>query len=59
MVGLRMNVLYGGGIGFSQLGDYGALCLEMGWHLQFLIDAKDIPALGRHGRRSNMLCSAL
>ena len=45
VVGLRMNVLYGGGIGFSQLEDYGALCAEMGWHLQFLIDAKDISAL--------------
>jgi predicted TIM-barrel fold metal-dependent hydrolase len=45
VVGLRMNVLYGGGIGYTQLEDYGALCAEMGWHLQFLIDAKDIPAL--------------
>src|SRR6218665_1762231 len=45
VVGLRLNVLYGGGMGFAQLEDYAALCREMGWHLQFLIDAKDIPAL--------------
>jgi len=45
VVGLRINVLYGGGVGFAQLEDYAALCLEMGWHLQFLIDAKDIPAM--------------
>jgi predicted TIM-barrel fold metal-dependent hydrolase len=45
VVGLRMNVLYGGGVGFAQLEDYAALCREMGWHLQFLIDARDIPAL--------------
>ena len=45
VVGLRMNVLYGGGVGFDQLEDYASLCREMGWHLQFLIDAADIPAM--------------
>jgi predicted TIM-barrel fold metal-dependent hydrolase len=45
VVGLRLNVLYGGGIGFDRLRDYGLLCREMGWHLQFLIDAKELPAL--------------
>jgi predicted TIM-barrel fold metal-dependent hydrolase len=45
VVGLRLNVLYGGGIGFEQLADYGALCREMGWHLQFLLDARELPAL--------------
>lgn len=45
VVGLRINVLYGGGVGFAQLEDYAALCREMGWHLQFLIDAGDLPAL--------------
>jgi predicted TIM-barrel fold metal-dependent hydrolase len=38
VVGLRLNVLYGGGIGFDRVEAYGALCKEMGWHLQFLID---------------------
>jgi len=45
VVGLRLNILYGGGIGFNQLGDYAALAKEMGWHLQFLIDARDLPPL--------------
>jgi predicted TIM-barrel fold metal-dependent hydrolase len=51
VVGLRLNILYGGGIGFEQLDDYAALAREMGWHLQFLIDAADLaplaPRLGR------------
>lgn len=45
VVGLRLNVLYGGGIGFEKLADYGALCRELGWHLQFLLDARELPAL--------------
>ena len=45
IVGLRLNVLYGGGIGFDKLADYGALCREFGWHLQFLLDARELPAL--------------
>lgn len=45
VVGLRLNILYGGGIGFDALESYGALCREMGWHLQFLIDAKDLVSL--------------
>jgi predicted TIM-barrel fold metal-dependent hydrolase len=36
IVGLRLNVLYGGGIGFDKVADYGKLCAEMGWHMQFL-----------------------
>ncbi len=45
VVGLRLNVLYGGGIGFDAVERYGALARELGWHLQFLIDAKDLPAM--------------
>lgn len=51
VVGLRLNVLYGGGIDFSRLDDYAALAREMDWHLQFLIDARELatlaPRLGR------------
>ncbi len=51
VVGLRLNVLYGGGIGFERLADYGALCRELGWHLQFLLDARKLsilaPAISR------------
>ncbi len=45
VVGLRLNVLYGGGIGFEQIDAYGALARDMGWHLQFLLDARDLVAL--------------
>jgi predicted TIM-barrel fold metal-dependent hydrolase len=45
VVGLRLNVLYGGGIGLDKIADYGALCREMGWHLQFLVDAAQLPAV--------------
>jgi predicted TIM-barrel fold metal-dependent hydrolase len=45
VVGLRLNVLFGGGVGYDQIERYGALAREMGWHLQFLIDAKDLVAL--------------
>lgn len=43
VVGLRLNVLYGGGLGFDALDATEALCLEMGWHLQFLLDARALP----------------
>jgi predicted TIM-barrel fold metal-dependent hydrolase len=42
VVGLRLNVLYGGGIGFEDVEKYGALAKELGWHLQFLVDARDL-----------------
>jgi 2-pyrone-4,6-dicarboxylate lactonase len=43
VVGLRLNVLYGGGVGLDDLERYGALCRELGWHLQFLVDARELP----------------
>ena len=45
VVGLRLNVLYGGGIGFDALESYGAMARELGWHLQFLVSATDLRAL--------------
>ncbi len=42
IVGLRLNVLYGGGIGLDAMKDYGALAREMGWHLQLLLDARQL-----------------
>ena len=46
VVGLRMNVLYaGGGVNFAQIESYASLCREMGWHLQFLLDARQLPEL--------------
>jgi predicted TIM-barrel fold metal-dependent hydrolase len=45
VVGLRFNILYGGGVGIQQLGSYAALAKELGWHLQFLVDAQDLMPL--------------
>lgn len=53
VVGLRLNVLYGGGLGFDALDATEALCLEMGWHLQFLLDARALP--GTLGTRLSRL----
>lgn len=49
--GLRINALYGGGVSLDLMERYGDLCAEMGWHLQFLLDARDLVELGpRLGR---------
>jgi predicted TIM-barrel fold metal-dependent hydrolase len=45
VVGLRLNVLFGGGVGFDQLERLGDRCRELGWHLQFLLDARALPEL--------------
>ncbi len=42
---LRLNTLFGGGIGVSALERYGALCRDMDWHLQLLLDARQLPGL--------------
>jgi len=42
IVGLRLNVLYGGGIGLDALQAYGALARDMGWHLQILMDVREL-----------------
>lgn len=45
VVGLRLNTTTGGGIGTNALANYDALCRDMGWHLQFLVHAEQLPAL--------------
>ena len=45
VVGLRLNTLFGGGIGFDEIESYDSLCRDLGWHLQFLIDARDLPGV--------------
>lgn len=51
VTGLRLNVLYGGGVGLDELDSYAALARELGWHLQFLVDARDlIPIASKLGR---------
>lgn len=43
--GLRLNVLFGGGIGFEELERYDALMHELGWHMQLLLDARTLPEM--------------
>lgn len=38
VVGLRLNTTTGGGVGVADLERYDALCAELGWHLQFLVE---------------------
>jgi 2-pyrone-4,6-dicarboxylate lactonase len=45
VVGLRLNTTTGGGVGVSALADYEAVCAEMGWHLQFLVEPERIAQL--------------
>jgi 2-pyrone-4,6-dicarboxylate lactonase len=43
--GLRINAMHGGGPALDALEDYAALCHEMGWHLQMLVDPEALPEL--------------
>lgn len=51
VVGLRLNTTTGGGVGVAALANYEALCREMDWHLQFLVNAPQLTTLApRIGR---------
>ncbi|ALM84818.1 amidohydrolase [Bordetella sp. N] len=43
--GLRLNVLFGGGVGFDAMETLAAKIEQMGWHLQLLVDARQFPDL--------------
>jgi predicted TIM-barrel fold metal-dependent hydrolase len=46
VVGIRMNLMFsGGGLDISKLEECDALAQDWGWHIQFLLDANDLPAL--------------
>lgn len=45
VVGLRLNTTTGGGVGVAALERYAAVCEELGWHLQFLVEPEQIAAL--------------
>ncbi|GAB3148424.1 amidohydrolase [Amycolatopsis stemonae] len=51
VVGLRINTLTGGGVGFAALDRLEAVCLEHGWHLQLFTDPETLePHVRRLGR---------
>lgn len=43
--GLRLNVLYGGGVGLDAADLLAAKIADLGWHLQLLLDARHLPDL--------------
>jgi len=43
--GVRINVLFGGGIQLDAMEALAAKIAPLGWHLQLLIDARDLPEL--------------
>lgn len=43
--GLRINVLFGGGIGFTGMEVLADKIAHLGWHLQLLLDVRDLPRL--------------
>jgi len=43
--GLRINVLFGGGVGFSVMERLAGRIKDLGWHMQFLLDARNLPEL--------------
>ncbi|WP_454725570.1 MULTISPECIES: amidohydrolase family protein [Cupriavidus] len=43
--GLRINVLFGGGIGFDAMETLAHRIAGLGWHMQFLLDARQLPEL--------------
>jgi predicted TIM-barrel fold metal-dependent hydrolase len=46
IVGLRINTMFGGGSSFADIERYGAICREMGWHLQLFLDAAVLAEYG-------------
>jgi predicted TIM-barrel fold metal-dependent hydrolase len=49
--GVRMNLLFKGGLSAGVLEPVASLIKPFGWHLQFLLDARDLPELAPRLRR--------
>ena len=54
VVGLRLNLAHGGGPGLDSLERTGAICRELGWHLQLFADGRTLPSLA--GRLQRLRC---
>jgi predicted TIM-barrel fold metal-dependent hydrolase len=49
--GIRFNVLFGGGVSLDIMERLAARIAHLGWHMQFLLDARELPALMPRMRR--------
>jgi len=49
--GLRLNVLFGGGVGMHALEPLAERIADMGWHIQLLLDARNLVELAPRLRR--------
>lgn len=49
--GLRLNVLFGGGVGLHALEPLAKRIADMGWHIQLLLDARELVQLAPRLRR--------
>jgi 2-pyrone-4,6-dicarboxylate lactonase len=45
IVGCRINVLFGGGVGIEALEPLARRIKRFGWHIQMLLDARQLPAM--------------
>ncbi|MCD9029729.1 amidohydrolase family protein [Luteimonas sp. BDR2-5] len=54
VVGLRLNTTTGGGVGISHLDRYAAMCEELDWHLQFLVEPRQLASLAQRVARLNV-----
>jgi len=54
--GVRFNVLFGGGVGLDSLETLSSRIAGLGWHLQFLMDVRDLPALMPRMRKLPVPC---
>lgn len=55
--GVRFNVLFKGGVDLAQMERQAARIAELGWHMQFLIDIRDLPEL--QARLSALPCEVV
>lgn len=51
MRGVRLNLLFGGGVGLQALEPLSERIADMGWHVQLLLDARDLVELAPRLRR--------
>jgi 2-pyrone-4,6-dicarboxylate lactonase len=49
--GVRLNLLFGGGVGLQALETLSGRIADMGWHVQLLLDARDLVELAPRLRR--------